>query len=345
MSVDWDDYLNTPAGSYCECHRQCQDCFQHELKNLQRIIQHRKPQVVACLGAGVLNDIPYRTLVLSGATVHLVDWLPGSLESGIDQSIMTSDEAGKPQCVYCDQQVSCPEAYCAGYRKAKTLPAPVCDAFVPLPGNPLRCAAFRSSERPTLHCEDVTSGYGSAFARGVLDQLRGVRSWRQAFGRGKALAERVRGRHTPLNIPAGSAQLVTSSLLLSQFEHEPYDYFSRRAADLLGPPKEAEEKSLSPMMDKLRTTLLLNQVEGHCEAIKRILHPEGLCYMSFEMFHYGTPNGRWFLINAMHRAMEVVGNHFHFNFNLLEDRDLATRFEVGGTPSIVFHFILEQKEA
>jgi hypothetical protein len=47
-----------------------------------RVVEAARPKTMACPGAGVLNDIPYRTLVQSDTTVHLVDWLTDLVETG-----------------------------------------------------------------------------------------------------------------------------------------------------------------------------------------------------------------------------------------------------------------------
>ena len=55
---------------------------------LRRSAKQIPPRSVACLGAGVLSDIPYRRLIECGGAVHLVDWLPGVCQSGIKHSII-----------------------------------------------------------------------------------------------------------------------------------------------------------------------------------------------------------------------------------------------------------------
>ena len=85
------------------------EAFEEQRTNITPVFEAKSPKVIACLGAGVLNDIPYDLFVRSGARVHLVDWMPSSIEAGIDRSIIDVGENGCPRCAYCDPSVECPE--------------------------------------------------------------------------------------------------------------------------------------------------------------------------------------------------------------------------------------------
>lgn len=236
------------------------------------------------------------------ATIHLVDWLPGIVDAGIARSIIARDDDGAPDCVYCHLADERARTYCRHFRKPREPSAKVCENFVANPDDPPTCTAFERGDCPVCHREDVTEGYASAFAENVVDALRELRSWRQALAQANALAKRIRRHRTSLGIDAASVDLTTSSMVVSQFEHEPCEYFSRRVADMLGPPTQNEERRLGPAMETLRTTLLSNQIEGHCDEIARILAPGGRCLMSFELFHLNRETGRWFLVDEMYGA-------------------------------------------
>lgn len=345
MSVTWDEYLRAPnAGQLLsECNRRCKASFHQQRRNLQRVMEATRPRAVACLGAGVLNDIPYEMMVKSGASIHLVDWLPQSIDSGIAMTIIQSAGEDNPQCIYCHAAVDCPHDYCRRYDASTASSSGVCRNFVPVPGSPLHCASFERGERPSVHYEDVTGGYASAFGRQVLNQLRHVRTWRQALARGKQLAAKVKRRRSRMAITDGSVQLVTSSMLVSQFDHEPYQYFTRRAEDILGAPTSAEEDNLLPAAESLRAMLFTNQVERHCEEIVRLLAPEGRCYMSFEMFHIVPDSMRWFLVPSMARALDIVARHFFFDFDIIPERESITRFQSDGQESLVLSVVLEAR--
>ena len=118
------------------------------------------------------------------------------------------------------------------------------------------------------------------------------------------------------------------------------DWFPHKAAEKLGPPAQEEEKKLLPAMKALQEVLLCRQVEQHCEEIRRILAPGGYCYMSFEAFHVVPDAVHWFLVEGMAKALEIVGRHFLFNFDIIPDHEPMTRFQAGGAPSLVFSFML-----
>lgn len=342
MPVGWDEYLkvSNACDTFHECSRRCKSAFERHRRDIRGAVEVTKPKTVACLGAGALNDIPYESMVQSGASIYLVDWVPGSIDAGVDLSIIRTGDDGEPSCIYCHEAVACPQTYCRHYEEPSASTATVCRNFVPIPGSPPRCSTFEKGDQPSIHYEDVTGGYAAEFGREILSELHDVRSWRQAFVRALALANRIGHNRACTTIPDSSVQLVTSSMVMSQFDHEPYKYFARRAADMLGRPTTKEEKQLSPVMNELHEVLLRRQVEQHCEEIKRILAPDGYCYMSFEAFHVVPDAEHWFLVEGMAKALDIVGRHFLFNFDIIPDHQPMTRFQAGGAPSLVFSFML-----
>ena len=134
-------------------------------------------------------------------------------------------------------------------------------------------------------------------------------------------------------------------MVVSQFEHEPYDYFSRQAAALLGPPRAPEEDRLRPAMEKLRQTLLSNQIEGHCREVKRIIIRDGRFFLAFELFHGEAGGNRLHLIEPMHDALRLLARHFDFDFAGNPDPLVDTGFETGDARSVVYHFLLAVKGA
>ena len=346
MSVTWDEYIQVPDArrQFNQCRRVCREAFARQRTNIERVFDHTRAKTVACLGAGILNDIPYARMIKAGAEIHLVDWVPGTLQAGIEMSIVQKESGAQPSCIYCESGVSCPQEYCRRYRQAASSDATVCDRYDPIAGSPPRCGAFEPGSRPSIHCADVTGGYASTFGRQILNRLRGARSWKQAFERAADLAGSIKRHPSELTIPAGGIELVTSSMVVSQFDHEPYEYFSRRAADLLGPPSARDEKRLRPVMQALRATLLACQVDWHCRLIRRLLAPRGVCYLSFELFHAVPAGERWFLVAGVSKVLEIIGRHFLFNFDIIPEHESVTRFHAGAEPSLAFSFVLEAKD-
>ena len=346
MITSWEDYLS-PRGrsdAYRACHRRCRAAFDHQRDCIQQIFDARRPKVVACLGAGVLNDIPYRRFVEAGATIHLVDWLPDATDFGIAQSIVSDGPEGAHQCVYCRLADGDPRDYCCAYRQTGPSCSGLCDAFEASADQPASCQAFRRGHLPHVHRQDVTGGYASAFGMGLAAELRGVGSWRQALRRATALAHRIKNRRSKLHIPDGSVDLVVSSMVISQFEHEPYEYFSRQAAAVLGPPTLQSERRLRRSADQLRAILVHNQVEQHCQEIERILAPGGRCFVAFEMFHRADGDAVWYLVDGMHRALDALAQRFHFDIDGCPGPLADAGFKTNGGRSVVYHLLLAPKQ-
>ena len=346
MSLSWEAYFNIPRADeqYAACRQNCRETFDQQRKNIERVFAATAPSAVACLGAGLLNDIPYQTFLAAGATVHLVDWLPDSVDNGIKLSIIEAGEDGQPRCSYCDPAISCPERYCRHFVPPREQRAGVCEHYMPSQEEPRHCVAFERGDLPMVHYADVTAGYASSFGRAVSTNLRRVRSWKQAFEGARTLAGRVRHHRGMLNIAKDSVQMVTSSMVMSQFEHEPYGFFSQHVAAQIGPPSPEDKVQLKATMEGLRTSLLDDQIERHCEEIDRILAPGGRCYLSFEMFHCLAEKKQWIAVEGMPKMLEEIGRRFHFNFDLLGEAESLTRFEVRGGVSLVGSYVLESKK-
>ncbi len=160
---------------------------------------------------------------------------------------------------------------------------------------------------------------------------------------GITLANRVRRHRASTGIAEESVDLVTSSMLVSQFEFEPYRYFSRQVADVLGRPTPRENRRLKPAIETLRSTLLANQLEGHCDEIERSLAPRGWCFMSFQMFHFDDRENRWFLVEEMHQALALLARRFRFDIDIVPEHGLATRYDGASGASVDFSLVLEPK--
>jgi len=345
MITAWDDYLKpqNAAAAYRECFLRCRSAFERQRECIRRILDARRPAVVACLGSGILHDIPYWRLVEQNATVHLVDWLPGIVEFGIAHSIIRTTPQGRPRCAYCQRATPNAPDYCLSYREPALAGRVVCEAFELSPHEPGTCLAFRKGRLPHTYRQDVTGGYASAFGAALAEEMRGVATWRQALKRAIAVAQRLRGHRTALDIPDHGVDLVISSMVLSQFEHEPYGYFSKQAAALLGLPSAREEARLRPAMEKLRSILLINQIEGHCAEIERILAPDGRCFLAFELFHRDAGDSRWYLVSEMHCALQQIARHFDFDFDSIPEPVVDARFEAASGRSAAYHFLLAPK--
>ena len=194
MVMPWHDYL-VPTGSenaLAESRNLCLPAFASQRNTIEQIAKDLQPAVVACLGAGPLNDIPFDYLVGSRATVHLVDWMQGSIDFGLTQSIIEQKTAGDIACIFCRLAAGVPEQYCLSYQTPADDNQTVCPAYTDDATSGEICASYRRGALPHVHYQDVTGGYASAFGAALGGALDGVTSWRQAFRRAISLARRVK---------------------------------------------------------------------------------------------------------------------------------------------------------
>ena len=133
-------------------------------------------------------------------------------------------------------------------------------------------------------------------------------------------------------------------MVVSQFEHEPYGFFSQQALERLGRPSPREEDRVRPAMEKLRDTLLANQIEGHCAEILRLLAPGGRCFMAYEMFHREPGHDRWRMVTEMHLAQGRIARHFDFDFDGVPNPALDPSFENAHGKSVVQHYVLTPRQ-
>lgn len=344
MSVTWEEYLSVPesGAKFLECFQRCRNSFERHRDNIRRLVEKTSPGVVVCLGAGILNDIPYNTLVKSGATIHLVDWLAGSSDAGISLSIIEMDEDQSPRCIYCNVSSICPEQFCINYQPSSQSDSTVCDRFELSHSEPPTCEAFAKGECPSIHYEDVTGGYASEFGHRLLRRLRDARTWEQAFSKATKLAGRIKPMEH-LSIDDASVDLVTSSMLVSQFAHEPYNFFSVRTAERLGPPAPEQEARLLPAMARLRSALFTHQVQRHLDEVQRILAPGGICYLSFEMFSTVPTSHQWYMVEGVSKVLEAAGSRFHFSFDQIPENESIRQFQASGGRSLTLCLVLESK--
>ena len=350
MAVSWETYLSAPRqGIAC---RDCRLAYTPRLAPLsaaiRRLIERLEPASIACLGAGMLNDIPYDALIGSGAEIHLVDWLPQLVESGVARSIIACDPNGTPRCLYCydgdgaggaDPRVFCRNFVAEGRAETEQ----VCDNFEAAPGDPATCRAFVRGDCPRVHGADVTGGYASEFGRAIGAAVGQAKSWRHAFKQAGAVSDRARRHRSSLAIPDGGMALVTSSMVISQFEHEPYDYFSKVATERLGLPTPQEERRLAPNVEILRDRLVAVQIDRHLAEIARIMAPDGRCFLAFETMHRARDDREWFVVPQMHDALTAIARQFDFDFEALPAAESTMELDMVTGRSIVQAYALRKR--
>ncbi|MGY9006306.1 MAG: hypothetical protein ACKVJQ_09475 [Alphaproteobacteria bacterium] len=304
------------------------------------IVHHLEPKTITCLGAGVLNDIPYRDMLQNGTEITLVDWFPNRVEHGIKHSLIQNNENGKPNCAYCALDPKVAKAYCHNFTNTENNPTDVCTRYLGDASGKAVCTTFKQGTEPTILDGDVTQGFATAFAAQITEKIKTFKGWRQAIKGATHLAHQIKDKKSTLEIPDSSMDFVTSSMLVSQFEHEPYDLFSNRSHIQLGEPTPRDERRLAAPMEKLRSDLFATQFERHCDEISRILRPEGHCFMAFELFHRNIDN-EWFLVPEILDTLANITGTLAFDFDLLPPDQGMIRLNPINRPSMIMCMILK----
>ena len=189
---------------------------------------------------------------------------------------------------------------------------------------------------------DVTQGYSTHFAKGVEAIVENAGKPRQAMARAIRRARQNSSRNK-LPIEDGSVDLVTSSMVASQFDFEPFTYFIRNLAQAHGPDR------LRPMADKLsalekelRDTLLVEQMAGHCEEMVRLLRPGGRVFFSMEILHRPQGAQDWFQPQIVPKILDVLNRYFHYDVDFMPDSlAMETRDAPEGGRSVIQTSILK----
>lgn len=344
MAGGWQEYLQGAKSpeAYGRCIRETRPGFAMLRDLIARLVDRLEPSEVVCLGAGALNDIPFQQFVRRGSVLHLVDWLPDIIEAGVQGSSMSQDAEGQLTCVFCELGEEQAKNYCAAFNQRQKDQPGVCENFRKIPGDHLACENFHKGDLPAVYREDITGGYASSFAREVSREIAATESWRSALKQAIKIARHPEP-HQPLSIADNSADLVISSMVLSQFEFEPYEYFASRATTTHGPPAGKQAAKLDKGTHMLRDILLSQSIERHCQEICRILRPDGRCFMAFEMHHRNEEADGWFLVSQMHDAIPALQQYFHFDFDQLQAPDHVVELTDGNSRSLVYCYLLRPR--
>jgi SAM-dependent methyltransferase len=348
-TLDWEDYLKPPNISAAEHKATSAATFASQRENISKLCRILRPHSVACMGAGYLNDIPLETLVANNADIYLVERVDGITERSFQHDLVMQIEQ-RFVCLIC-QCFHDPKKYCQNHgngsgRLAFFSRAPKradhCENFVRAEAKtaPL-CGNYAPAAFPRFLRADVTRGVAEHFARQVAVILRHAKKPQQALREAIHISARPRA-DALLPLADHSVDFVTSSMVASQFDFEPYTYFIRNLYLRFG--QEAVERNtnaLNALAETLRNNLFLTQVEAHCQEIARLLKPNGRVYFSIEALHKEQPSDHWFYAEITNKAMEIVARHFLFDLETLPEIIVPTRTEMvrGGT-SIIHSYLL-----
>lgn len=338
----WGDYLRVPLtpDHFSRSRETYLRPMRVHRELMERLARKYHPSRIACLGSGFLNDIPIEALIQEAEALFLVDWIPGISRKGFAGSIIDSKNE-KFHCLLCEGRTP-PETYCQAFQPPIRAPERVCANFEPAPGMEHQCVHYLPGAQPNFLEADITLGRGSGFARRSETLVGKGKNLRQVFQ--KALAEGKRCAHIKkeIEIPSDSIDLVTASMVVSQFDHEPYGFFARLLAERFGTEKVLHhEEQLRPMMEQLRTLLFQIQVEGLVREMHRIVNKTGgRVFFSVEIFRSLIEEEGYFLVQEIPRAIETIAEYFQFEFQSIAPEETVTSFSQDAGTSIVQCFVL-----
>jgi hypothetical protein len=87
------------------------------------------------------------------------------------------------------------------------------------------------------------------------------------------------------------------------------------------------------------------QLRGHFAEIARVLSPEGVCYLSFEMFHKVPGSSRLHLVQGVPEIFRVAAELFYFDEKLLPGEEWMSSFCNRGETSLVASLLLHPPTA
>ena len=338
----WDSYLDAPLPKDKLLQFGRDSAFDSQRERIDMLLRRFKPHRVACLGSGYLNDLPIESLFQIADETYFIDWLPNVSLLGLVRRIIQHAEGGT-RCVFCE--CAHPERFCRRFTGSIGESPGVCTAFSGLEDSKIRCVNYEPGDDPRFVCADVTSGRASRFGQRVFNAVQKSDTPKQAFNRAIRECRRCSDVHDPIPIHSDSFNFVTSSLVASQFDAEPYGYFARLIERKFGRDAvEAKGHVLVPLMEELRAELFRVQIEGHCAEIFRLLNKEdGRAYLSVELFRSLPASDDFFLTHESPQLLESLERHFFFDFVSIPVEEALRSHAMGEGTSIVQSFVLRPK--
>lgn len=341
----WETYLRAPvsSGTYAQDQGACSPAFEEHREHLKRFLLEREPRRIGCLGSGLLTDLPVLEFLGADREIFLVDWIPSVSPDGFSNSLIRR-EGKKISCVVCESTDD-PEKFCKNFIPHHKKHLSVCAKFRLVNDPKPYCGNYIPGEEPRFITADVTQGRSSWFGARVSEAVLSSKSPEDAFRAALDLAARCAGVRKDLPIEDGTLDLVTSSMVVSQFDHEPYSYFAKLLQSHFGAePLLRKEKTLLPLMNRLRGELFQAQIEGHVRELHRLVEKsQGKVYFSVELFRSIPDSGDFFLVQEIPKAMDALGRYFTFDFELIPPGKMLQRGDTGGGVSLVQSFFLSPK--
>ena len=344
----WQQYLSVATGpqEFLLSRARCAAALVRQRQHIARLVDALEPENVTCLGAGYLNDIPVERLFTPTRQTVLVDWLSGATVQGIRGQLLNTGPNDQPACLFCDHDAAA--QYCDGFRAPVAVTARVCSAYMPADGPVTSCGSYAPGIKPLHLTADVTAGIASAFATRVAPLMAQCRSAAQAFERAGKIAERLRPDSEFIPLASASQQLITSSMVASQFDYEPYTYFATQLERRFGREQLLSQSDrLVPMMRDLRRILFRKQLEGHLREVYRLLDKTiGRFYFSVELFRAELPQmDHYYVVPDMGQALDMLDRWFMFEFESIPIDQTLVQEPMGDGTSIIQNYVLRPRPA
>ncbi|MCH8313010.1 MAG: hypothetical protein IID17_08505 [Nitrospinae bacterium] len=345
--LNWGEYLTHPGeAALSKCRENCSNSFINQRNRIRDLYSALSPKNVVCIGSGYLNDIPIEDFVKAGSTIYLVDWVKDLSQLAYCKDVITECK-GRYQCFICQTKYD-PRQYCTNYQELDVSPKEhkqdVCSSFIKSNISPSLCENFEFGTNPVFIDMDATQGRADVFARRVSEMISRAKTPKAVFKNALREVGRLKQYSTCFPIDGQSVDFVTSSMVVSQFEFEPYGFMAKKMAQKFGTNEiNRMEKILTPYMEKLRSILFPLLVEGHFEEMHRILQTDGRVYFSIETFHRPKDYDRWFWCKNLDRIMEIISKYFWFDFETLPELGNPDRMDILEGKSIVSSYVLVPK--
>lgn len=340
---EWSQYLSAPmAPQTVEDRRtQCDAAFRDQQDNLIKCYRTFKPKTIACMGSGCLTDIPVDVFLRGGSRVALIDWLPRITELGFQRDLVRR-EGKKYACLVCEVE-TCPEQICQGFSKSQSRHGGVCDNFRLSNDSHCLCAGYQAGPSPRFVTAEVTQGRAGQFAQRMTAAAKTCDTVAQCFQKAIEICQDCADIHEELPLQTGSIDLVTSSMVVSQFEYEPYGFFSKLLARRYGADALLHDTALIPLMETLRTKLFELLMDAHLSELYRVVNKDhGKVYFSVELFSSQSQpqDDQYFLVQGMPQVLEKLRTLFLFDFSVIPLQRAYRRAKMGAQTSIIQSYVL-----
>lgn len=340
-SISWTEYLDArvDSHSFASSQKQCRSALSQQRELIGLLVKTLGARSITCLGSGYLNDLPVSILFADGNEVTLIDWIEGISREGVASQVIQKC-GNEYHCLFCDKNIG--SAYCKSFTN-ELLQEGVCTAFVPVEDTNLTCQNYRPNTEPRFIKCDITAGYSSYFAEVIGNKIRNCRTPKEAFLKAIKLCSQIESRSSPVPVADSSMDLVTSSMVLSQFDNEPYNFFALLLEQVFGREQIIlHQQVLNPLMEQLRTKLFVQQVTRHVQEMHRLVKKDGEArvYLSVELFRSDENHGLYFLVQDIAKAMDIVGEYFLFDLEIMPQNEILNHVQIDSETSVIQNYVL-----